>query len=305
MAADFNTPTRNSLLWVYEGQTQYWGEVLAARSGMIPSADTLETFARLAARLQHGTPGRTWRNLQSTTADGITTGRRGPIEWYSWQRFEDYYTEGMLIWLDVDTRIRELSGEQRSLDDFARGFFGTDDGRVAPLGYTFDDVVAELQRVQPYDWRGYLRGKLDAVGPDAPLDGLARGGWRLAWTEEQSAYSKALDASYEGAGFTYSLGLWVGKNGQIGDVLWGGPAFKAGLAPKLTLLAVNLRAYKPDVLKDAITAAKSGAAPIELLLKDGDDFRVVRIEYRGGLRYPKLERIPDTPDRLTAILAPR
>ena len=305
LAADFNTPTRNSLLWVYEGQTQYWGDVLAARSGMMPLADVMERFGRKAAYLQFATPGRAWRSLQSTTDDGITTGRRLPIEWGSWQRFEDYYDEGSLIWLDVDTRIRELSNGQRSLDDFARNFFGIEEGRMTPLPYTFDDVVAELQRVQPFDWRSFLRNKLDAVGADAPLDGLARAGWRLTRSEEQSAYGKAIDSYYEGAGFAYSLGLGMGKGGEIEDVLWGGLAFRAGLAPGQKVLAVNLRAYKADVLKDAITAAKSGTAPIELLLSEGDDFKIVRIDYHGGLRYPKLERIADVPDRLTAILSPR
>ena len=302
-APDFNTPTRNSLIWVYEGLTMYWGEVLAARSGMIGMADMQERFARLAAWAQHGTPGRTWRNLQSTTDDEITIGRRLPMEWPSWQRKRDYYEEGALVWLDVDTRIRELSGGQRSLDDFARGFFGVEDGRVAPLLYTFADVVAELQRVQPFDWATLLRTKLDTVGPEAPLDGLSRAGWRLAWSELQSDTAKAMDGFFESADFRYSLGLGIGKQGRIDDVLWDGPAFKAGLAKGLTLMAVNLRAYKPDVLKDAITAAKSGTQPIELLLKDGNDFRIVRIDYRGGLRYPKLERIERSEDLLTPILS--
>jgi len=302
---DFNTTARNSLLWVYEGQTEYWGEVLSARSGMISLADMRERFARTAAWAQHGNPGRNWRSLQTTTDDEITAGRELPLEWPSLQRFEDYYSEGMLIWLDVDTRIRELSGGKRSLDDFARGFFGVEDGRVAPLLYTFDDVVAELQRVQPFDWAGFLRAKLDAIGPDAPIDGLARAGWRLAWTAQQSEVAKTAAAYYERADFSYSLGLQVGKDGRITDVLWDGPAYRAGLAKGPTLLAVNLRGYKPDVLQDAITAASSGTQPVELLLKEGDDFRVVRIDYRGGLRYPTLERIEGKPDLLTPLLSAR
>ena len=302
-APDFNAATRNSLLWVYEGQTEYWGEVLSARSGMVGVPDMLERFARIAAGAQHGNPGRNWRNLQSTTDDEITIGRRLPVEWPSWQRVRDYYNEGALIWFDVDTRIRELSGGQRSLDDFARGFFGVEDGRVAPLLYTFADVVAELQRVQPFDWAAFFRAKLDVVGPEAPLAGLERAGWRLTWSDQQSDYAKSADSFYESADFRYSLGLRVGKEGRIADVLWDGPAFKAGLARGLSLLAVNLRAYKPDVLRDAITAAKTGAQPIELLLKDGNDYRIVRIDYRGGLRYPKLERIEGSEDLLTPILS--
>lgn len=303
-APDFNTPTRNSLLWVYEGQTQYWGEVLAARSGMVAVSDLRERLARKVAWLQ-STPGRTWRSLQDTVHDEIISGRQMPLEWYSWQRFEDYYDEGALIWLDVDTRIRELSGGQRSLDDFARGFFGVENGRVAPLLYTFDDVVAQLVRVQPFDWASFLRAHLDRVGPDAPLDGLARAGWRLGWTDKQSDYAKAVDAYREAADFAFSLGFSVGKEDRVGEVVWDSPAFRAGLTKGLTLLAVDLRAYKAEVLNDAITAAVKGTQPIELLLKDGSEYRLLRVDYHGGLRYPQLERIEGTEDRLTAILSAR
>ena len=303
-APDYNTTTRNSLLWVYEGQTEYWGRVLAARSGIIPSADSRANLAYTVAWLQ-AAAGREWRNLQDTTHDEIIAGRNSPLDWYTWQRFEDYYDEGALIWLDVDTKIRELSGGRRSLDDFARGFFGVEDGRVAPLLYDFDDVIVALNRVQPLDWASFLRERLDRVGGTAPLEGLERSGWRLVFTDQQSDYAKARETEVERDDFFYSLGLAVGKEGKLQRVAWNGPAFKAGLAPDLTLLAVNLRAYKAEVLRDAITAAKTGGPAIELLLKEGDDYRNVRIDYRGGLRYPVLERIPGSEDRLAAILAPR
>ena len=302
---NFNTASRNSLLWVYEGQTQYWGDVLSVRAGMVPIADMRERIARRVAWCQFADVGRNWRSLQSTTDDEIIAGRKLPIEWSSLQRFEEYYDEGALIWLDVDTRIREMSNGKRSLDDFARGFFGGEDGRVAPLTYTFDDVVAALQRVQPFDWAPFLRAKLDAVGPAAPVDGLARAGWRLGWTDKASDYAKAVDAFREGTSFWYSLGLYIGKAGEIKDVQWDGPAFKAGLRSGLTLVAVNLREYKGDILQDAVTDAKNGKAPIELLVKQGDDYRIVRIDYHGGLRYPALERIEGRPDLLTPILSAR
>ena len=264
-----------------------------------------EHIARRVAWAQFSDVGRNWRSLQSTTDDEITTGRKLPIEWGTLQRFENYYEEGALIWLDVDTRIREMSHGQRSLDDFARGFFGVEDGRVAPLTYTFDDVVAALDRVQPFDWAAFLRAKLDAVGPQAPLDGLARSGWKLGWTDKQSDYAKAIDTFHEGADFRYSLGLAMGKAGTIKDVQWDGPAYKAGLAPGVKVVAVNLHGYKPEALRDAVTAAMKDAAPIELLTQEGDDYRVVRIDWHGGLRYPTLQRIEGTPDLLTAILSPR
>lgn len=304
-APDFNQPARNSLLWVYEGQTQYWGEVLAARSGMMSAAEVRERLARTVAWLQ-ASAGRQWRSLQDTTDDEIMSGRKLPIEWYSWQRFEDYYDEGALIWLDVDARIREASGGARSLDDFARLFFGIEPGRVAPLLYDFADVVTTLNRVQPFDWAAFLRARLDTVANEAAFDGLARAGWQLTFTDKPSDYAKTADSYWESADFMHSLGLRVGKENKLGEVLWDSPAFRAGLTKGLTLLAVNLRAYDADVLRDAVTAAATPAGPpIELLLKDGSDYRIVRIDWRGGLRYPALERIEATADLLTPILSPR
>jgi len=304
-APDFNTPVRNSLLWVYEGQTEYWGEVLAARSGMMSAGEVRERLARTVAWLQ-ASAGRQWRSLQDTTDDEIMSGRKLPIEWYSWQRFEDYYSEGALIWLDVDARIREASGGARSLDDFARAFFGVEPGRVAPLLYDFADVVATLNAVQTFDWGAFLRERLDKVASDAAFDGLARAGWRLTFTDKPSEYAKTADAYWESADFMHSLGLRVGKEGKLSEVLWDGPAFRAGLTKGLTLLAINMRAYDADALRDAVTAAaKPGGPSIELLLKDGGDYRIARIDWRGGLRYPALERIEGKADLLTPILSAR
>ncbi len=297
---DFNTPLQNSLLWVYEGQTQYWGNVLAARSGLLKPASVRDLFAATAAQYDN-VQGRSWRAVQDTTNDPIINGRR-PLGWGNWQRSEDYYSEGALIWLDVDTKLRELSGERRSLDHFARAFFGAGDGSAATAPYTFDDVVQALNAVQPHDWAGFLRARLDGHGPGAPLDGLARAGWKLAYGETQSEFLKGAEGRGNWTDFNYSLGLAVDKEGKIGNLQWGGPAFQAGLSGNTTLLAVNGRAYKPEVLKAAIKAAKDDPKPIELLVKKGTQFRTVALDYHGGLRYPRLERIEGTPDRLTGIL---
>ncbi len=303
--SNFNVPMRNSLLWVYEGQTQYWGEVLAARAGMMPLETMKERFARAAA-YQQIAPGRRWRNLQDTTFDEIVQGREIPLDWPDQQRAQDYYSEGQLIWFDVDTIIRERSGGLRSLDDFASAFFGVDDGRVAPLTYVFDDVVAALERVQPYDWKSYLRARLDTVG-SLPIEGFERAGWRLAWTDQESDYTKIIYASApQGTtSFFWTLGCTIQKDGEIANVRWDGPAFRAGLSNGATLLAVGMREYAPDVLKAEVAAAKGRDAPIDLLVKSGKDFRVVHVDYHDGIRFPTLERIEGRPDLLTPILTAR
>ncbi len=299
----YNTPMRDSLLWVYEGQTQYWGDVLTARSGLRSKEEAREVIAMNAAYFDT-IAGRSWRPLQDTTNDEITTQRR-PQSWPTQGRFLDYYREGSLIWLDADTLIRERSGGKRSLDDFARAFFGINDGSFVPVTYRFEDVVKALNAVEPYDWAAFLRARLDQPGRPAPLDGIARGGYRLAFDETPGPVWLSREGLKKNLDLTYSVGFVVMKGGVLGDVAWGGPAFKAGLAQGVKIVAVNGTAYDPDILKDAITAAKTSGAPIELIVQDQTQFRVVRIDWRGGLRYPHLVRDPAQPARLDDILTPR
>ncbi len=306
--ADYTTPMRDSLLWVYEGQTEFWGKVLAARSGLLTPQQTLDQIAALAARLDTQ-PGRTWRSLQDTT-NGEILGSRGLRGMSSWLRGVDYYDEGLLIWLDADTLIREKTNNQKSLDDFARSFFGVEDGSLTPLTYTFADVVAALNAVMPYDWATFLRSRLDGHGPGAPLEGLTRGGYRVVYTDTPSEFFKSSDEMSKSTGFMYSLGLVVGKEALITEIQWDGPVFKAGVTVGATVVAVNGVPFEPGVLKDAIkAAARPNAASIELLVKADNRYRTVKVDYHGGLRYPKLERIGDPstlgPALLDAILTAR
>lgn len=298
---NFNVPMQDSLLWVYEGQTEYWGNVLAARSGLWTPEQARDDLAQVVATYTDNRPGFAWRNLQDTTNDPIVAQRR-PLPYRNYQMSEDYYNAGALLWLTVDAKLRELSKDRRSLDDFASAFFGIDEGSMAVKAYLFDDVVAALNGVAAYDWATFLREHLDANAP--PLDGLAAAGWKLVYTDKPSEYQKNLEAERKTGDYSASLGL--GLNGaKIGDVRWNGPAFKAGIAPTSTVIAVNGREFSSERLKDAVAATKDGKAPIELLLKNGEEYKSVRIDYRDGLKYPHLERIAGTPDRLSAIFAPR
>ncbi len=300
----FNVPMQDSLLWVYEGQTQYWGNVLAVRSGLRTQEEGRDAMASVAATYDTR-EGRLWRPLLDTTNQPIISAR-APQGWSSWQRSEDYYSEGELIWLDADTLIREKSGGKKSLDDFAAGFFGVQDGRIDVLPYTFDDVVAALNAVLPYDWKAFLDQRVNAIAPKAPLDGLARAGWKLVYTAEESATAKAAALRPGGGGgtsLTYSLGLSVDKDNKVTQVLWNSVAFKAGLAPGMVIVGINDDMATADRLKDAVTAAKGGTQPIVLLVNSFDHLSTIKLDYHGGLRYPHLERIEKTPDRLTEIHA--
>lgn len=299
-----NVPMQNSLLWMYEGQTQFWGYVLAARSGLVRLPDMRDTLANTAAWLA-AQRGRDWRNLQDTTNEDVMAERHAGRDWRDWQRGNDYYAEMALVWLEADMLIRDASGGKRSLDDFARTFFGVEPGRVAPLTYRFDDVVAALNAVQPHDWARFLRERLDTHSGAGLQKGLERSGWRLGWSEEPNSASKGYAAVRHVDDFFYSIGVEVGKEGALRAVRWSSPAFEAGLSTSMQLLAVNGLAYKAERLRAAITEAKSATAPIQLLVKDGDRYRTVSISYAGGLRYPKLERIEGVEDRLTTLLSPR
>jgi predicted metalloprotease with PDZ domain len=301
---NFNVPMQDSLLWVYEGQTQFWGYVMAARSGLWKEDEAREMLAMVAATYDKGRPGlQQWRNIQDTTNDPIIAMRR-PLAYRNYQMSEDYYSGGQMIWLDVDGKLRDLTGDKRSIDDFAKSFFGMKNGEWDVNTYTFEDVVKTLNDIAPFDWATYLRERLDGHGP--LIGGFEANGWKLVYNDKPSAAAKAVEMRMGGANLTYSLGVSLGKGGDIADVLWDGPAFKAGLSPGMKIIAVNGKEYSSDAIKDAVDAsAKDKSQPIELLVKNFDEYKTLRIDYHDGQKYPHLERITGKPDRLAELLKAR
>jgi predicted metalloprotease with PDZ domain len=293
---DFATPMRDNLLWVYEGQTSYWDLVLAARSGLQTPEMVLGEWARQAGYYAEQ-PGREWRSVEDTTHDPIFAARKAK-PFSSYARTEDYYNEGSLVWLDVDMTIRQLSKGKKSLDDFARAFFGVRDGDWGVLTYDFDAVVRELNKVQPYDWAGFLDSRLRQPNQPAPLGGVEKGGYRLVWKDEPNVYDKERMKEGGHLDLTHSLGVIVEKDGKLSGVMWNGPAFKADIVGGAKLIAVNGIAYDKDRLKEAIKAAQ----PIKLLVQRGDRYDIVEITYAGGLRYPHLERVGSGPTPIDQLM---
>lgn len=299
----FNVPMGDSLLWVYEGQTQYWGFVLTARSGMWSGEQFREALALVAANYDRNRPGFEWRTIEDTTNDP-TAAHREPLPYRSWQMSEEYYSAGQLVWLAVDAKIRALTGDRKSLDTFASHFFGVNNGSFVTKTYTFDDLVAALNGVVKYDWAGFLRQRLDAH--QSPMDGIGASGWKLVYNDEESNFQKEYDSgasSRHMISFTFSIGLTLTKTGEINDVRWNGPAFKAGVTSGATVVAVNGHDYSADVMTDAIRAAEHGGDPIRLLLKYQGGFETVAVDYRDGLQYPHLVRVDGSPDYLDEIIA--
>jgi predicted metalloprotease with PDZ domain len=309
---NYESPMKGGLLWVYEGLTQYLGDVLAARSGIETDSQYRDALAHSAATLDFR-PGRTWRDLQDTaTAAQILYSTSN--EWDNWRRSVDYYPEGELVWLDVDTTIRKLtegrkSGGKKSLNDFVAAFEGLG-GNTAPkvVPYTFEDVVSGLNAVVPNDWAGFFKERLTTKAEHAPLGGIAGGGYQIVYTDKPNDYTAAVESSSGATVAWWSLGITVGGRGddagRIGDVLVGSPADKAGLGPGMVIVAVNGRQFSGDLLKGALDDAKGGSAPIELIVSNTGYYKIVRVDYHGGQKYPHLEKVAGAPDLLDEILKP-
>ncbi len=301
--ANYQEPMIGDLLWVYEGLTDYLGNVLAARSGLLTDEQYREALAETAAMLDHRT-GRTWRPLEDTAISVQTLRTLYSREWANWRRSLDYYPEGQLIWLEVDSIIRQQTHGERSLNDFCRRFHGGESGPPKVVPYTFDDVVRILNEVAPYDWARLLSERVNAVTTHAPLGGIDRGGWKLIYNEQPNLFEKAIEKLSKSADFSYSLGFSVGKDGKIRDVIVGSPAHQAGVGPGMTLVAVNERKWSPEVLHDAVKAAKGSDQSLELLLENAQFFKTYSIAYHDGDKNPHLERVSDQPDILGEILKP-
>jgi predicted metalloprotease with PDZ domain len=299
----YATPMQGDLLWVYEGLTEYLGEILAPRSGLRSAEDFRESLAGSAAALDT-TSGRTWRPLEDTAVAAQILYGAGN-DYADYRRGVDYYPEGTLIWLDADTLIRQLTQGAKSLDDFCRAFHGGPGGAPALKPYDFADVVAAMNAVAPYDWAGFFNQRLHSTGAHAPLDGILHGGWKLVYDAVRSDFWRAGEDERKLADLSYSLGLKVQEDGLIEDVVFDGPARKAGIAPATRVVAVNNRQYTPTVLREAVRKAASDAKPVELLIKNGEYYETHGIDYHGGERYPHLVRDQAAPDVLSRIIAPK
>jgi len=298
---NYSDPMKGELLWVYEGMTQYWGEILSARSGLVTPDQFRQVAAEIGAAMDH-TAGRTWRPLQDT-ATAAQLLYEAPGEWENWRRSVDYYPEGFLLWLEADTIIRRESHGTKSLDDFCKRFEGAPSTGPKIVPYTFDDIVSNLNAVQPYDWRGFWTERLNSKAPHAPLGGFENAGWKLSYTSTAPELVKASEKEHHMVDVRYSLGLALKETGEIADVLIGSPADKAGLAPGMTIVAVNGRAFNGKMLHDAVAGSKTAQGPMELIVANGEFFKTYKLDYHGGEQFAVLVRETAKPDVLGEIIA--
>lgn len=302
VAGDFHRPMKSDLLWVYEGLTQYLGNILPPRSGLWTAEEFREAEAAAAASLDYRA-GRTWRPLVDT-ATAAQVLYSAPEDWASWRRGVDFYDEGNLIWLEADVLIRRQTEGRRSLDDFLRRFHGGPTGEPALKTYALDDVIAALNDVAPYNWREFLESRVQARTPHAPLGGIESGGWRLVYTDAPNVFIKDAETAYKTANHAYSIGLIAKEDGSIADVVPDSPAAKAGMGPGMKIAAVGGRRFTLDALRDAVKGSKGSTEPVEVIAANGDFFGTYKVDYNGGERYPHLERDAARPDLLSEIAKP-
>ena len=299
----YEEPMKTDLLWVYEGLTDYLGNLLATRSGLLTPKQYREHLAMVAAMLGPGRPGRIWRPLQDT-ADAAQILYFSPDEWRNWRRTTDYYEEGDLLWLEVNTTIRHLTQGRKSLKDFCHLFYGGPNEGPQLKTYTFQDLVQALNQVAPYDWANFFRTRLESTSPQPPMDGIESAGWKLIYNDQEPEMLKVQDEVHHTTNAVYSIGLLLKENGDIQDCIVGSPAYKAGISAGMRLMAVNSKAFTPAVLHDALKESLNSSQPLQLLVLNDGYYQTFSVDYHGGERYPHLAREQGKPDLLDEISKP-
>ena len=297
---DFQQPMKGELLWVYEGLTDYLGTVLASRSGLLNPQQARDRLALIASSLDHRY-GRRWRSLQNT-ANAAQNLYFSVPEWRSYRRGTDFYSESILIWLEVDTKLRQLTDDHKSMDDFCKVFYSGHEGEPVIKTYNFDDLVSTLNGIAPYDWAQFFRARLDSTAPGAPLGGLNGGGWRLVYNDAPNQLLDAQDSVSGGGDFTSSLGLEVKQDGLVVDAIPGMPAFESGISPYMKIISVNGEKFSVDALKRAVHASETEKDDMVIQAENAGRIASHRIQYHGGNRFPHLERVSNVPDYLGEIL---
>jgi predicted metalloprotease with PDZ domain len=299
---NYDKPMTGELLWVYEGLTEYLGDLLPVRSGILSADDYRENLAETYAQMTQHT-GRTWRPLLDTAVAAQLL-YEAPGASTNWRRSVDYYPEGELLWLDADMTIRSLTKGKRSLDDFCRAFYGGTSGHAELKPYTFDDLVVALNSVAPNDWKTFLNDRLNSTAATPPMGGVEQAGWHLVYNDKPNTALKFNEERGHGADLSASIGITVQDSGVVGDVVPGSIAARSGITPGSHIIAINGRAYSTSRLRDVVKGSATATTPMEIIVRNGDFFTTASIDYHGGERYPHLERIAGKADWMEALVKP-
>ena len=307
LSSDYQQPMDGSLLWVYEGLTQFWGEALPVRAGLITPESYREMLAGLAGTFDIET-GNRWRPLADTAVLAQVL-FNAPDAWMLSRRSVDFYQASVFLWLNVDAELRARSAGRASLDDFVKRFYAGAGRAPALKPYLEADVYAALAAIAPGDWRALIRRHLDTTGTEALLAGLQSAGWQLTYSPEKNSYLETRQKRHRTIERLWSIGVTINDKdedkGTIIDTVEDRAAAQAGAGPGMKLVAVNGHRYSVEVLDAAVAAAHDTRKPIELLVQSGDYYRTLSVAYFDGARYPHLTRIEARPDTLSHVLTAR
>lgn len=286
LVPDFNTPMKDGMLWVYEGLTELWGLQIARESGLISDQDYRDILALDAAE-QISRPGRRWKTLGDSDYDPVYLAGHH-ITWRDWERREDYYAEGPLLWLGVDAKLRSLSNGKKSLKDFARAFFAS--GHAPSMTtYTFPAVMATLNTIAPSSWQDYFLLRLTTHDGSYLVDSLKDAGYSLVFEATENAILAQQEQEDEAVDLSYSIGARIRQNGVVQNVSWDSLAFNAGLAPGMKITAINGEAFSVTALRQHLQDAS--AAPIRLTVLSEGEVEELSLDSRAGLRFPHLSNL--------------
>jgi len=299
----YEQPMKTDMLWTYEGLTEYLGYLLTARSGLWTPEQYRENLALIAARFGPGRPGRTWRPLLDTATSAQFL-YFAPDGWTNWRRGVDFYDEGVLLWLEVNSVIDQQTHGKKSLDDFCRLFYGGPNDGPQLKTYTFQDLVDALNKIAPYDWADFLHKRLDGTSPEAPLGGIEGSGWEVIYTSVEPALLRTSEEIHDSLDESYSIGLLLKDDGTVEDSIVTKPAYKAGISPEMKVIAVNGRQFTPQVLRLALKAGITSKEPLRLLVLNDGYYKTCTMDYHGGELFPHLVRESGQPDLLDQILKP-
>jgi predicted metalloprotease with PDZ domain len=303
LSPDYQTPMDGSLLWVYEGLTQFWGNVLATRAGLLTPEQYRDSLAVTAGFFDTET-GAGWRPL-ADTAVAAQELYNAPAAFSSSRRDTDFYEASVFLWLDVDAEIRARTQGRASLDDFMKRFCAGESGAPQVKPYVEQDVYDGLAAVAPNDWRAFIRRHLDATGTAALFGALERSGWKLSYSGAKNSWVEYWQKRKKTTERQWSVGISLDKDALITDAIADRAAAKAGVGPGMTLVAVNGRKFTAEVLDAAIEEAQRAHQPIEFLVASDEYYRTLPVEYQDGPRYPHVTRVSGANDTLSAVLAPR
>jgi predicted metalloprotease with PDZ domain len=299
LTKDFHTAKDTELLWVYEGLTQYLGELIEARSGLMSPTEFRHRINVELRRAIHQ-QGRKWRTLADTAAASHIL-RDGSPSWSGLRRSQDYYMEGMLFWLEADALIRQNSDGAKSLDDFCQIFLGSTATSSHPRAFTRDDIVQDLRAVADLDWDSLIRRRVESFQEQYDPSVVSLLGYEFSLKRQTPNIPAATFRRQSGIDVLDSLGMVIGRDGNVQNLLIGSPADRARFGPTMKIIGVNGLKWSGPRLLEALVKSQD-RRPINLLVEDGDELRTIQLHYYEGPRYWNLVRQQGEPDLLLKIL---